>query len=405
MTTLAPIVNDSREGDFVHQGQTMAADDGFKNVSKIWYDQTISFEAGHKVLTEARKSRVDILCKPCDMVPYFDNGVVGFQYKDGQRFKFTEHAACQYGTRTDICHTYIKQNLNDRIGQSGEVKRKHDVGDMETLYRVFLNGHRHMNHENKYLWRTYTEADGSKVMRACLTQGYAIIDNMWYLSALEEVVPDGRLSHFNFSSADTMYGNLLIPDTIRAEKDSEYGGMVSLSNCEIGTRRNEETPGTFRAICMNGCIWGLKRGESRSQVHRGKIDLLQLKRTIHDNINKQIPLIGKRIDMLLDTRTWKIDSGVKVAQILTYLADMFTLRGQDVKSMFEEYNKNTAKTGTAFDVIDALTRSSQRLSADKWVDVDSGAADIIMGGQNNWNRINNAAREIKEEQLEALLKA
>ncbi len=52
--------------------------------------------------------------------------------------------------------------------------------------------------------------------------------------------------------------------------------MVSVSNCEIGKRALGSLPSLFRAICMNGCIWGQAYGEKIKVVHRGEIDLDQL---------------------------------------------------------------------------------------------------------------------------------
>src|SRR5687767_13653717 len=39
-------------GSFVLSGQTVAATDGFRNVSKIWYDKTISYEDGLKKIED-----------------------------------------------------------------------------------------------------------------------------------------------------------------------------------------------------------------------------------------------------------------------------------------------------------------------------------------------------------------
>ena len=53
------------------------------------------------------------------------------------------------------------------------------------------------------------------------------------------VLPDGRFSH-DKSDEDTVFGNILLPDTIldkSADDDTDYGGMVSIGNCEIGKRR------------------------------------------------------------------------------------------------------------------------------------------------------------------------
>ena len=70
------------EGDFVLNNQELATDDGFRNVSKLWYDKTMSYEQGLAHLDEEVDEREDIVCKPKDMVPTFDeeSGDVYFEY-------------------------------------------------------------------------------------------------------------------------------------------------------------------------------------------------------------------------------------------------------------------------------------------------------------------------------------
>ncbi len=79
---------------------------------------------------------------------------------------------------------------------------------------------------------------------------------------MRKLIPGGRLSHWR-GDADTLWGNVLIPDTIRQESDSDYGGMVSIGNSEIRERRITSRPSVFRAICFNGCIWDREAGQAR----------------------------------------------------------------------------------------------------------------------------------------------
>ena len=41
-----PIEGEGNQGQFVHDGQTMASKQGFNNVSKLWYDKTVSYDEG-----------------------------------------------------------------------------------------------------------------------------------------------------------------------------------------------------------------------------------------------------------------------------------------------------------------------------------------------------------------------
>ena len=80
-----------------------------------------------------------------------------------------------------------------------------------------------------------------------MTDKYTPVDNRWYLEALKEFLPDARYSHWK-GDEDTIFGNLLLPDSIMdygQDDDTDYGGMVSISNCEIGKRKSHGTLASF----------------------------------------------------------------------------------------------------------------------------------------------------------------
>lgn len=112
----------------------------------------------------------------------------------------------------------------------------------------------------------------------------------------------------------TIYANVLIPDTLRLESDSEYAALLSLSTSEIGKRPLTQQPSLFRAICMNGCIWGRKQGETLRVRRQGPVDLAELERLIVENIHGQIPLAVSGLDQLLKTRSY--DTVVSMKPVL-----------------------------------------------------------------------------------------
>ena len=138
-----------------------------------------------------------------------------------------------------------------------------------------------------------------------MTDKYTPVDNRWYLDCFKEFLPDARYSHWK-GDEDTIFGNLLLPDSIMdygQDDDTDYGGMVSISNCEIGKRRISQYPSIFRAICMNGCIWGQQKGKDVNKVHRGTIDLDALKIALAENIEFQLSILPDGIRKFLDTRS------------------------------------------------------------------------------------------------------
>jgi hypothetical protein len=240
------------------------------------------------------------------------------------------------------------------------------------------------------LFRTYK--DGT--LRAVLSDRYAIIDNRWYLEVLKAALPDGRLSHWR-GDADTLWGNVLIPDTLRADTDSDYGGMLSLSNCEIGLRRLAQYPSLFRAICMNGCIWDQTKGNVFTQIHRGAINLEDLRKEIFDNINKQIPLMDDHVTRFLSMRDRKLTAPVQnlFAQLAidNGFSNVQTVR---IATEFVQYEKGDRN---AFGIINAITRAGQAFDNEDWFRFDGIAGGLLNMSQPKWEAFNGRAATLDEE--------
>ena len=229
----------------------------------------------------------------------------------------TNHALTQMTSK--LCEgkgTGFVRNLRENVySAKDEVKIQRDREDAEVVEHILTNGLRRIGGDTNYKVRTYD--DGT--MRAFVSEKYAEVDNRWFLNQVKDVIPGGRLSHWR-GDADTIWGNVLIPDTIREEDDSDYGGMVSISNCEIGKRNVKSLPSLFRAICMNGCIWSQTKGQEIKVRHVGEIDLDQLSIQLHDNIEAQIPLIPQGIERLLGIRAMGTD-GIPMRNVIAAVAE------------------------------------------------------------------------------------
>lgn len=245
-------------------------------------------------------------------------------------------------------------------------------------------------------------------MRAMLTERYAQVDNRWFVELLSGIVPGGRLSHWK-GDADTIYGNILIPDSIRAETDSEYGGMLSIGNSEIGERRISSRPSIFRAICMNGCIWGQTKGEGIKRVHRGKINLDAFAIEIKKNLNDQIPLIATGIDKFLKTRVIGCD-GTSMKPVFAQLAKQFKWgrkEASDVLNAWHVESKLTPDLGsTLFGVINAITRAGQeQQSPAKWVDFDTYGGELMDYSKDDFSKVVSRAKSLDVEEVEEMFVA
>lgn len=388
----------TRVGDFVHETQGTASAQGFKCISRLWYPQTQALSDGIDQLLNDARGRDDILCPIKHMgMGLNDDEKFVLEYVDGREFIPTEHAFRQLATWCKVSHQFVKNMTNPVLKQNGDVDYQRDRRDAETLLEVLRNGYRRIDPDKEFRFRTYN--DGT--LRAMLSDRYSIIDNVWYLETLAELFKEiggdePRLSHWR-GDADTLYGNVLIPDTCRADQDSDYGGMLSISNCEIGIRRLSQFPSVFRAICMNGCIWDQEKGEKISKVHRGEIDLKDLRFDIATNLNEQIPLLAEGVARFLALKDKVVSPSVQLTNVLAMIAYenklSFGTTGQaaEVAQQFLDFE---ADNSNLFGIVNAITRAGQKYSPAEWVRFDAIAGSLMNYTDNQWEKLQARAKAI-----------
>jgi hypothetical protein len=304
---------------------------------------------------------------------------------DDQDFVPNNHALSQMTAK--LCEGkgtgFTRWLTEDQVNAKEETRYSRDQQDAETIQAIIENGFRRIledKPDTKYKVRTYD--DGT--MRAFLSEKYAEVDNRWYLEQIEDIIPNGRLSHWR-GNADTIYGNVLIPDTIREEEDSDYGGMVSIGNCEIGKRNVLSMPSLFRAICMNGCIWGQTKGSEIRVRHIGDIDLDQLSKKIRNNIEVQIPLLPAGIERLLGVRLME-NEGNTMKSVIAAVSDIEKLQKRDATAVLEAWvmfeSKTPGENRNLFGVVNSVTRAGQFLGNDNWVKFDQLGGKLVTALRN-----------------------
>ena len=388
------------DGDFVRETQGVADDKGFGNVSKAWYPKTKSYDEGFDQLESERGHRQDYLIA-ADSIEFEirdvdDTVQCGVMIED-EFFVPTNHALTQMTSK--LCEgkgTGFVRNLRENVySAKDEVKIQRDREDAEVVEHILTNGLRRIDGDTNYKVRTYD--DGT--MRAFVSEKYAEVDNRWFLNQVKDVIPGGRLSHWR-GDADTIWGNVLIPDTIREEDDSDYGGMVSISNCEIGKRNVKSLPSLFRAICMNGCIWSQTKGQEIKVRHVGEIDLDQLSIQLHDNIEAQIPLIPQGIERLLGIRAMGTD-GIPMRNVIAAVAE--TNREVDkrgataiLEAWVTEESKIAPVERSLFDVVNSVTRAGQYFDNQTWVKFDELGGRLINSTEKQWESLKRRAEDMED---------
>jgi hypothetical protein len=371
------IKSDVSQGDFVRtlQGNTGTGFEKGTHVHKDWWAKTKTYEQVMQDAHIAVENREDIMVPAKAISCVAHNDDFHFQLSDGRKFRPTDHAIEQFSVRTDIPSSTFLREM--RKGKS------FDAHDANTMAIVGNNALRHIDKDKEFRLRTYT--DGT--CRAFVTDKYAPIDNRWYLETLAEFIPGGRFSHWR-GDEDTIYGNILIPDTIMdyGSDDSDYGGMISVGNCEIGTRRISQTPSLFRAICMNGCIWGQTAGEKIRKVHRGNIDLVTLKMEIAKNIQHQIPLLAPGIKTFLATRAMETGKA-SIKGIIASVSSDYKLSKREATEFLNQYGEFEAEHRNLFGIINGLTRAGQKFDNHTWVRFDEIAGSLMGTSADRWATI------------------
>ena len=405
MENLGQEKQESYAGDFVLKNQKTSDDQGFRNVSKAWYDKCQSYDEVMDQIADDQNKIQDIRAPLTDFTPVVnDDNEAVLRYKDGREFKPTDHALKNIAVAGRTSDWFLRDLRSDKNHTTkDEVIFKRDSGDAELLVHCLkqtLWREDRFDHDVERLWRTWN--DGT--LRAMLSNKYAIVNNQWMMDIVRETIPGGMLSHWR-GDADNIFGNVLIPDSIREEDDSDYGGMLSVGNSEIGLRRISSCPSVFRAICMNGCIWDQENGKEIRQVHRGELDLEFLGQQIKANLTNQIPLMNRGIDLLLKLRELGND-GVPMSRIVGQVcADNKITKKHSygvLKAFLVEKDEVDSLANSAFGVVNAITRFGQTLGDSDWVKFDEIGGKVANITEPKWNATVQRAKSLDEKDLEKL---
>ena len=387
---------DKNEGSFVRnlQGETGTGFEKNTHVHKDWYATTIDYDEALDQAQRAFDEREDILA-PVKDVQGSVNEDGNFVFKVGEReFQPTDHAIEQFSIRVKVPSSSVMRELRSQ--------KDYDAQDADVMTYLANNALRRLDQDKIYRLRTYT--DGT--CRAFVTDKYAPIDNRWYLEVLSEFLPDGRLSHWK-GDEDTIFGNVLLPDTILdygTDDDSDYGGMISIGNCEIGKRRISQVPSLFRSICLNGCIWGQVSGKQIKRRHIGTIDLDALKLEIGQNIEHQLPLLPNGITKFLAMRELK-NGDVSMKNIIAAICKDERLGKKEAVVVLDQYAQFENQERNLFGVVNAITRAGQKLDNMAWVKFDEVGGNLIDTDASRWAAILKRADSLQDKDFEKIFAA
>lgn len=398
-------------GDHTVIASQGAANKQFGHISKYWLPKCLTYEQGMTKLAEQQTNIEDFREPLSGWEPVAtDNGLILRRLTNGRDYIPTDHALslmCQTGRgMSDWTVHSLREPIRHvtKIGEDGKKipifqRGKMDMELLRDYIKLHLFNKERVDQNKPHLWRTWKNG----TLRALLSEQYAIINNGWYINLLSKLIPGGMFSHWK-GDADNIYGNILIPDTIRTEKDSDYGGMLSIGNSEIGLRRISSCPSVFRAICMNGCIWEQESGVELNMRHRGQIDFESLAAKIKENLEKQIPLLPMGIERVLGLRAFGVGD-VPIPNVFAQLAIEHSISKNEIGGIRNAFVKEVNILGpsdgnTAFGVMNSITRFGQTLDNNQWVRFDTIGGELANMDRDSWNSFRSRAKNLTNKQVE-----
>ena len=372
------------------------------------YKNAITFDQAYERLAGRKRMVNDIVAPLKDWRPIV-NGVGDFvmEHKSGQQFVPTDYALGQMAIVGGNQGGGLLKALRRDVPATNKEKTNgvtRDNGDAELMVKILENGlfHKDRTEQSKdRLFRTWS--DGT--MRALLSTQYAIVDSEWVLDVLKEVVPEGVFTRWR-GDADNLRADLLVPDSVRnSPDDSDYGGQIAVGNSEIGNRRVTTACSIFRLVCTNGLIVAKSLGEATRKVHRGELDLADLRLRMLSSIGTQLSIADQQIDNVLGLKAYGVGD-VSMPLVFAQLANQYKLGRNVMPGILDAYATEGETVGTkdinsAFGAVQALTRHAQTIKDDnEWERMETVAGEIVAMNKNRWDSLVGAAGQLGQPELE-----
>lgn len=404
---------DTNSGQFVLDTQKTAKEEGFSRVSQLWYDKTKPMEWAQEQIVRFHADNEDVdavFLKDVEPVLSPDDGEFVF-VRDGKEYRPTPHAlnllTGRYRYGRDVTSTvsstvatallgvqkYTDKNGNEEFRYNSDRKYK----DLYIQYLRYIHEDSR-NPNDPFFWRFNNKLEQVRAVFSSQDRSeskgapFRPINNEWLLDVLLDIVgKDARISHWRGENPDTIRFNILMPDSSLEDNGENYGGGVSVGNSEIGELSTNVCPFTFRAICMNGCIWDRLDGEAVRYAQRGKgLDLSEVEAELRKNIQIQLGMVRKGIELLINTKRLSWD-GCSELPMFTNVGIKFGLSPTLTQRALEAYRVEVAESDANRNTLYGLTNSLSR-AAQGWNNSRDGKVDGFKGS--DWETLNRASGDM-----------
>jgi hypothetical protein len=259
--------------------------------------------------------------------------------------------------------------------------------------------------------RVRQDDNGNDAVRAVVSGRYGVIDNHEAMEMIANSLPslsDALASHIS-NDGDDIFGNVLLPDYMKSEPDSDYGVGIAFRNSEIKNSTFNISPFLFRAICLNGMIWGRKDSIIKiNQKHLGNIDRVDLQAQVTKAVKTALTHGNDLLTLLGHSKQVKVENPLQVIAQLSRDNGMTIEQG---RAWHKGYIDSLGETNgqlhdrSAFGIVNGLTRSAQRYSGSTRESMETTASLILAPAidadlqaiSKRWGRIADNASTLKEK--------
>ena len=257
--------------------------------------------------------------------------------------------------------------------------------------------------------RVRKDDDGADNVRAIVSGRYGVIDNHEAVEMIANALPsltDALASHIS-NDGDDIFGNVLLPDYMKSEPDSDYGVGIAFRNSEIKNSTFKVSPFLFRAICLNGMIWGRENSKNQiNQKHLGNINRAELQEQVTNAVIEALSQGNDLLTLLGYSKQVKVDRPLQVIAQLSINEGLTIEQGRAWhKGYLESLNEASGDLHerSAFGVINGLTRSAQEYKGSMRENMETIATKILSPAINSdlqaiskrWGRISDNANQLQ----------
>ena len=259
--------------------------------------------------------------------------------------------------------------------------------------------------------RVRQDDNGNDAVRAVVSGRYGVIDNHEAMEMISNALPsltDALASHIS-NDGDDIFGNVLLPDYMKSEPDSDYGVGIAFRNSEIKNSTFNISPFLFRAICLNGMIWGRQDSTIKiNQKHLGNIDRVDLQAKVTKAVKTALTHGNDLLTLLGHSKQVKVENPLQVIAQLSRDNGMTIEQGRAWhKGYLESLTEANGQLHdrSAFGIVNGLTRSAQLYKGSTRESMETTASLILSPAidadlqaiSKRWGRIADNASQLKEK--------